>query len=160
MAVTVREVNNWMVATLKKGVGVIVPGIGYAFFVNQFDKRLDKGVRTLHWAFENSFIEPLNFTAAIDQQLSTYVANSMPLTDKHGPIFRLNFSAIASKTGYDCQDCMEGFQLFWEEFKRFIRSGQDGNVDLGFGKIVVSSYRIKFIFDQTLMTELQNSSAC
>ncbi|CAL6099603.1 Conserved_hypothetical protein [Hexamita inflata] len=154
---TMNAIGGFCRDTLQKGIGINVPGFGYGFYVNQFDKKQNKGLRELHFAFDEKFTKPLNLKAPIDQQLTTYQAASMPLGDKHGPIHRLNFVVIGQSAGYDYQDCMEGFQLFMAEFSRIVRTGMDGTVDFSFGKLSIKNYSAKFTFDSALVQQIQSA---
>lgn len=75
----------------------------------------------------------------------------MPLTDKHGPIHRLNFVKVGNACGYDHQDCIEGYQLFIEEIKRFIRQGRDGCIDLHIGKFTVKGFNLSWQYDPVFL---------
>ena len=114
------------------------------FYQNHIDPKTDKPYRDMHFCFDQQFIEDFNLKANVQLLERTYKTGNMPMLDKYGPINRLNFSVIGSKAGYAPLDCKEGFELFMQEVKRFIRAGSDGCVDFGFGKFYCNNYSVQF----------------
>ena len=108
----------------------------------------------MHFCFDQQFIDDFNLKANVQLLERTYKTGNMPMLDKYGPINRLNFSVIGSKAGYAPLDCKEGFELFMQELKRFIRAGSDGCVDFGFGKFYCNNYSVQFKLNQNLIEQL------